>query len=344
MATEGNEALSLTDELVNAFAEYEDESEVEDAAGGEEGGENEEGGQALQPDDAGGGEEGDQVEEDEATEDLDGDGEEETVEALAAPDHWASGDKEIFGNVPREAQEFLLKRHHAMEADYTRKTQEIAEIRRVSETIDREMQPLSQDLAMAGADNVAFIRQQVAWAQAFKSDPNAALASLARLYGIEGPQQQEQDDVDPAVVQLRAQVETMEQRETRRLEAQQQAEQQRYVSMIEDFAGEKDDGGALKHPHFQDVQADMGKLINAGLASGLDDAYPLAVSMKGLQQQAGQQAAPAKLSGKPSHRAKVAKAKKAAAGVRSSGAPAKVVAEPISLYDDLSNQWDKQLS
>src|SRR5688572_5545630 len=50
-------------------------------------------------------------------------------QSLEAPSRWSDADKAMFAQQPREVQEFLVSRSKEMEADYTRKTQEVAETR-----------------------------------------------------------------------------------------------------------------------------------------------------------------------------------------------------------------------
>ena len=48
-------------------------------------------------------------------------------QTLEPPQHWPAEKKELFRSQTPEAQQFLLERHKAMEGDYTRKTQELAQ-------------------------------------------------------------------------------------------------------------------------------------------------------------------------------------------------------------------------
>src|SRR5580698_6622476 len=50
----------------------------------------------------------------------------EKAAAAEPPNLWKAEDKETFKALPPEAQQFLLRRHGEMEADYTRKTQQHA--------------------------------------------------------------------------------------------------------------------------------------------------------------------------------------------------------------------------
>jgi hypothetical protein len=56
-----------------------------------------------------------------------------------------------------------------------------------------------------------------------------------------------------------------------------QSVQQNTQSMIDQFAGEKDAEGNLKHPHFSEVRDRMGVLIQGNQAPDLPTAYEMAV-------------------------------------------------------------------
>jgi len=338
------EDQSLDEALREAFGEIggDDDTDTEDQTPEDDG----EGSQEPESD----GDEGEGVEPEENGEDAqegegqeaesDGEGEGE-VEPLEPPQHWAAEDRDTFAGVPREAQEFLLKRHKDMEADYTRKTQEVASARRQFEEQQEIMAPISQDLALAGADANAFIRQQVAWAQAFKADPRAALGKLAGAYGLDVAQLSEgQEEVDPTVQAMQQELANIRANQQQSLQAQQQTEQQRLLQSIEDFSKATDDTGNLRYPHFKEIQQDMGREIQAGLATGLEDAYARVVAIKGLKAPEPKPATPPKKEASQDRKAKVRRAKRAATGVKSSGTPAKQANEDLSLVDEISSLYD----
>lgn len=66
-------------------------------------------------------------------------------ETLEAPQHWAEPDKETFNSLPRESQDFLLRRHKEMEGDYTRGKQGLAEEARAIEGLKPLGEALRRD-------------------------------------------------------------------------------------------------------------------------------------------------------------------------------------------------------
>ncbi len=292
-------------------------------------------------------EEVDEESEDEETDEEESedefDEESEEVEPLEAPQHWAPADQERFKSLPKEAQEFVLDRHRSMEADYTRKTQEIASIRKRGEALEEVISPYRQDFSLAGMDDVAAIRQLFAVHDSLKRDPTNTVKWLAQQYGADLTQTDE--DVDPQVARLQQQIHQMHQEQQRVHTAQQEQQQQALVNQIKAFEEEKDEGGKLKHPHFITVYDDMTKLLQSGVANSLEDAYTRAVYMRPeLQQSLQQEQLEQEKQKQKAEKAKQAKrAKKAASGVKSSGASVKKET-PTSLRDEIGALVDQQLN
>lgn len=280
---------------------------------------------------------------DEPDEEDDQESESDEIEAIEAPQHWAPADRERFQNLPKEAQEFVLDRHKSMEADYTRKTQEIAAIRKRGEALDEVIAPYRSEFQLSGMDDTAAIRQLFSVHDYLKRDPNNAIQWLAQTYGadLNAPQQ----EVDPAVRQLEQRINQMHQEQQSTLQAQQEQQQQALVNQIKAFEEEKDEGGSLKHPHFQEVYDDMVALLQMGKSSDLEDAYNQAVAMNPNLHQATlkQKEEQAKKQEKAEKAKQAKRAKKAASGVKSSGASVKKE-QPQSLRDEIAGLVNQQLN
>src|SRR5574343_331077 len=55
--------------------------------------------------------------------------------------------------------------------------------------------------------------------------------------------------------------------------------QQRIEATVSNFASEKDADGALKHPYFEDLSADISHMLETGFAKDLSDAYQKAARL-----------------------------------------------------------------
>jgi len=264
------------------------------------------------------------------TEDNLGDSAGEESDKLEAPIHWAANDREIFNNQPPEAQEWLLERHKSMEGDYTKKSQEIAATQRQYDAIKDALTPYEHEFASAGLDHAGAVRKLAAVHQALKTDGRSAILNLAQTYGI-NLDEEGQEYTDPALRQTQSQLSAIEQRIARQEQAAQQTQQEALVSTIKTFEEATDGNGKLLHPHFQVLQDDITALFNAGLAKDLGEGYSKAMSMR------PDLAAP-KPQPKANRAEKVAKAKKAATGIKSSGAVGKTPAKAMSLEDEIASQ------
>ena len=127
-----------------------------------------------------------------------------------APQHWSPEHRELFSRQPRDAQGFILERHKAMEGDYTRRAQEVAEQRRqherqlaIAEQAREIWGPLAQRYASQGWDEAQVMRIAKGYMEGYLQDPKGFVAGLAKQVGFEIPQPDSEEYVDPSVRALR---------------------------------------------------------------------------------------------------------------------------------------------
>jgi hypothetical protein len=220
------------------------------------------------------------------------------------PQHWSEQDRQTFAKLPKEGQEFLLRRHGEMERDYQSKAQASA----TAVQFTNALAPLFQHPAIAGSLQQANLSPFDAieqWAgfhlRATHPDPQvkiALLQELAQRMGLDpaatGQMSQpgiaglsEEDLKDPAIrsfadylgktysdVQaLRGEIVQMQ----RSAAEAQQAEVLKITRRgIDAFADEKDEKGNLKRPYFNDVMPHMIDLYRANPERDLQQAYDMA--------------------------------------------------------------------
>jgi hypothetical protein len=219
-------------------------------------------------------------------------------ESFEAPAHWAPEDVEEFNELDERGRKLYLKRHKQMEAGYTKKSQSLAEEKKIAERFKQALEPYRDEFKKNGIDEFdAFKRGATAHLRLINSpmqERAALMNQIALQYGVNlaaPPQQnqqnqQQQPTLDPATQVIFDQLNRHNQYLTN-LEKQRQ-NQERYTieKTISDFSGAKDDKGELKHPHFETIKAEMGHLISTGLASSLEQAYDKAVRLnEDLQQE-----------------------------------------------------------
>ncbi|MCG8435491.1 MAG: hypothetical protein MJA83_15830 [Gammaproteobacteria bacterium] len=193
------------------------------------------------------------------TEDVE---DEESTETLSAPEHWKDDDKQLFGDLDDKGKEFLLRRHKEMESDYTRKTEEVAGVRKVLEPLRNDFERAGLDETRAMSAIVDFYRQNAQGVALFNKDPVAAIKALAKQHNIpladgEGLAQQEEPNLDTKFTEF----------ETKINQRFEQHELDRTLKDINDFKNAKD-GENLKYPHFEKLQSAIERRVSAGLAEG----------------------------------------------------------------------------
>ena len=227
---------------------------------------------------------------------------------------WSQADRDAVAKLPDDAKEFVLRRERERDADYTRKTQEIAGFRRDYEPIDQLLSPHADMMREKGFTKAALIQ---AWYNVEKGlmqgGPTAAQlvagivdnyrldrSAIARALGItpsatqavaNPPQPQPEPGTQP--IQLPPEIAQKFKQYDDYLAQQAQTEQRRaqlayndaatrVVSEIDQFAAASDSAGALLHPHFRAVENDMAVLAQLAQARGkavppLSDLYDQAV-------------------------------------------------------------------
>lgn len=265
-----------------------------------------------------------------------------------APKNWSDLDKNTFSKLDKDGQEFLLRRHKEMEADYTKKTQEIANFKADYDPVDQLLKPHEAQMKAAGFSNKAQLIG--AWFNVEKALVEGKgidiISSLVKNYRIDpqqlvaaltNPQQPQQSPPQPSATavlppevlekinKLESTLGTYEQERQQRQEQAHLDAVKTIDVQINTFKDAKDAQGQLLHPHFAEVEADMAKLAMAAKADGevltLDQLYDKAVwantSTRTKILSAQQQAADKTRNEEA--RAKAAAAKKAGSAVQ--GAP-----------------------
>lgn len=128
--------------------------------------------------------EGEEEEEQVEVEDQEDEEDEEEVEprieagARQAPEHWSATDAAMFSKLASDAQGFLLEKEKAIQANYTRKYQEIAEVKRAFE-------PVRTELEQYGVSEADAIRRLIGAHKMLMEKPAEAIEYIAASYGID---------------------------------------------------------------------------------------------------------------------------------------------------------------
>ena len=201
---------------------------------------------------------------------------------LEAPKNWSEEVRGTFKDLPRDAQEYMLKRDKEMTADYTRKTQEVAEQRKSYESLDKVIAPMRQQINASGIGEAEYISRLLNADIALRNNPKMALKQLAQGYGIDLSSIEETgdwNDSDPQITQLQQQNQAILAELNQFKQQNLQSARHQTETQINNFAQSKDDKGNLKYPHFEQLRVKMGNLIDAGEAKGLEEAYAKSVRL-----------------------------------------------------------------
>ena len=201
--------------------------------------------------------------------------EESTQEGQAdIPQDWPDDLKAKVAAMPKDAQAAFIENTKHFQADYTRKTQAIAEERKQYEQFDQVLAPHRQAWRQAGISEPQAIHNLLAAESYLNRDPQGGLRKLAERYGVDlSALADGQEAVNPELAALRQEVIQLRSFMTDSQRAQQEQASATLANQIETFATEKDASGNLKHPHFDALRERMGALITSGQAQDLNDAY-----------------------------------------------------------------------
>jgi len=89
----------------------------------------------------------------------------------------------------------------------------------------------------------------------------------------------EETPSDPQILQLQQQLNQTQAHIQTMQQSQVMAQQQQLVDQVESFSTAKDAKGNLKHPHFEKLRERMGRLVNAGETTDLNEAYGMALRL-----------------------------------------------------------------
>ncbi|MHB8272823.1 hypothetical protein [Bradyrhizobium sp.] len=223
------------------------------------------------------------------------------------PAHWSQADKDKFKALPAEGKAFVLDRFKAMEGDYTRKTQEVAHLKKEYGPVDELFAPHKEAMRTKGFTPRSLIE---AWANVetkLAAGPDSAIEVIKGLVGgyklpidkiaaalgisAQTAPANDANGQQPTAVEngqvvalppgvaaelkaLREQVHGVtswksqqEQREQNLRQVQQQQEEAAVETTINEFKSAVDEKGNPLHPHFDEVRSMMDSLAQAALVS-----------------------------------------------------------------------------
>lgn len=217
------------------------------------------------------------------------------VELVEPHPRWPAELKAEFAKWPPEVQKSFRARDDATEAEYTRKSQEVAEQRKSHEPLFAEVQRQAPFFQQIGYTPEKFLAESALVAQRLMTgspqQKGEALAYLAQLHQVPaealltslgvsltpGDDGRVTPQVNQETQQLRQQIFTLQRAVEQQQQNQVQNERTRAQAEFEAIGQTKDDSGQLKYPHFDRVKQTMVQLVAHGISQTWDQAYATAV-------------------------------------------------------------------
>ena len=219
---------------------------------------------------------------DETTEsNTESEGSEPDNQTITAPQSMSVKDREAFYTLPPESQQWISDRVKSQEADYTRKTMEVAEQRKMYDKLEQAIAPRRQQFAMSGMDDSTAIGQLLALSDYAESDPVGFSRYLLNQRGIPISALTEPDvenHVDPQMLAMQNRLQGFENHFSQQ-QAQQSEQEGAVVSGVID-------GFASDNPFYGELESEMIPIVSAlreskpGLTSEqyLATAYKMAIA------------------------------------------------------------------
>lgn len=189
----------------------------------------------------------------------------EALEPIAPPYSWSADNKELFAKLPREMQDYVIKREQERESFVGRKAQEVSAVREKYAPVERIVTQYGDTFKRANIDPYQGIESLVLAQQYLDKDPVGALRLMAQSYGLDLSQlangaestQPAQPQAYPQMHYLTNELENIRGK-LAAIEQEKVAQQQRAaVSEVETFANEMDSSGKLVRPFMADVHEQM---------------------------------------------------------------------------------------
>jgi hypothetical protein len=215
-------------------------------------------------------------------------------QSLEPHPRWSETDKATFAKLPPDGQRLMMDSYKRMEADYTRKTQDVAETRNAIQPFVHtltEWSPYLQEMGLPPSQ--AFhnlLSVEYTLRKGSPEQKREIIDSLIRDYQVSPSQTAAPTDPaatewqDPAVLNLSQQLSAVKNELTHfKTEQQRQMQEAAMASHRAEFAAiglSKNQDGSLRFPHFERVQKTMVDLVSGGQADTWDAAYDKAVRLE----------------------------------------------------------------
>jgi hypothetical protein len=197
----------------------------------------------------------------------------EPATAPTAPKSWNAKGRDLYVKADPALREYIAQREGEMEKG-------VLQLRQRYDALEQVIGPRRDVLAASYGSPEAAIQQLFALSDFATRDAPGFIKYFAQQRGIDlsalTGQPGGQQSLPPELAALHTEVSTIKQTLEQKEQAERLAAQQAITNQIESFRLATNADGTSKHPHFEDVRADMAALMQAGRAETLDQAYEMA--------------------------------------------------------------------
>jgi hypothetical protein len=192
---------------------------------------------------------------------------EQAKPAIDAPISWTAEQKAKWASLPPDTQAYIAQRDKESHEAISRAGQQIKAFEPIRNVIE-QFAPTFQKNGLQPHEGIA---RMMAVNEMLETNPRAAIAEIAKAYGVnlQGETSQDADPGSARVAELEAKLAKVESHLTAQQRQQMQAENNALAREIADFAKDK--------PHFESVRKVMAGLMSSGAAETMQEAYDRAV-------------------------------------------------------------------
>lgn len=251
---------------------------------------------------------------------------EQVKPAIDAPISWTAEQKAKWATLPPDTQAYIAQRDKESHEAISRAGQQIKAYEPIGEVI-KQYSHVFQKNGLQPHDGIA---RMMAVNEMLETNPRAAIAEIAKAYGVNlqgTTDEQDASPENPRIAELEARLARQEAHLTAQLRQKQEADDAALAREIADFAKDK--------PHFESVRKVMAGLMNSDAAKSMQDAYDMATHADPTIRQSLQVEAQTKAEEqRKAEEAKRVSAAKKAAGVNVKSSPGQSNG-PKSMDDEL---------
>jgi hypothetical protein len=214
-------------------------------------------------------------------------------QSLEPHPRWSEADKAAFAQLPPNGQRLMMESYKRMEADYTRKTQDVAETRNAIQPFVQTLTDWSPYLQEMGLQPSQAFHNLLSVEHTLRrgspEQKRSIIDNLLRDYQVPTSQTAPADQAssewqDPAVLDMSRQLSEVRNELTQFKTMQEQRAQEAQMAVAQaEFNAvglTKNQDGTPRFPHFERVKGTMVDLVSRGMADEWGTAYDKAVRLE----------------------------------------------------------------